>query len=383
MKRQKKAPDFLVDRIRDILMKRYAVEKVIELPQLICIFFLALLSFVLFQVFWVICTVFIGNFWKIIVEIGVIFCLALCWRKAWKIIGEIIPKFVWIGLLGWFFIAANIIPNLVISNSWQLNEGNIQESKAGSDKNHETKTGKTSISIPITRFFNFNEKKNAPIDVEKAKQITLSNYLETFIAPFNMLDEKDRREIEAPDSNILKLCRYALLLLGFVLFLDIFFSVSIYKQYEKENRFYSFFSIPAAKREKDIKRKLVLFSIVLLIFSAVSFNYFVLFWVLSFLTTIFIFRWEIQQRGQNHKPLSRSVLFVFLTLVFSSISGEILLLTLFPVYTLMSGKIPVFHPYDTIVLGWTVLLGASVTVLLGIVTQVIWSGRRMTEKLKD
>jgi hypothetical protein len=373
MKRHKKAPDFLVDRIRDILMKRYAVEKVIELPQLICIFFLAFLSFVLFQVFWVISTAFIGNFWKIIVKIVVIFCMAVCWRMAWKIIGEIIPKFVWIGLLGWFFIAANIIPNLVISNSWNLNEDNIQE----------TKTGKTSISIPITRFFNFNEQKNAPIDVEKDEQITLSNYLETFIAPFNMLDEEYRREIEAPDSDILKFCRYALLLLGFVLFLDIFFSVSIYNRNKGKNRFYHFFSIPASKREKDIKRKLVLFSIVLLIFSAVSFNYFVLFWVLSFLTTIFIFRWEIQQRGQNHKPLSRAVLFVFLTLVFSSISGEILLLTLFPVYTLMSGKIPVFHYYDTIVLGWTVLLGAAVTVLLGIITQVIWSGRRMTEKLKD
>jgi hypothetical protein len=383
MKKHKGEPDFLVDRIRDILMKRYAVEKIIELPQLTCIFFLALLSFVLFQVFWVICTVFIGNFWKIIVEIGVIICLALCWRKAWKIIGEIIPKFVWIGLLGWFFIAANIIPNLVISNSWQLDESNIHGDKAVSDKNPETKTGKTSISIPMTRFFNFNERKSKPTDGEKAQQISLINYLETFIAPFNMLDEKDRRKIEAPDSDILKLCRYALLLLGFVLFLDIFFSVSIYNRNKKKNRFYSFFSIPATKREKDIRRKLVLFSIVLLIFSAVSFNYFVLFWVLSFLTTIFIFRWEIQQRGQNHKPLSRAVLFVFLTLLFSSISGEILLLTLFPVYTLMSGNILVFHHYDTIVLGWVVLLGSSVTVLLGIVTQVIWSGRRMTEKLKD
>lgn len=375
MKRHKKDTDFLLERIRDILMKRYAVEKVIELPKLICIFFLSLLSFVLFlfQVFWVICTVFIGNFWKIIVEIGVIFCLAICWRIAWKIIGEIIPKFVWIRLLGWFFIVANIIPNLVISNSWKLN----------GDNNPKIKMGKTCISIPLTRFFDFNEKKIKPMDEDKAKEITLINYLENFIAPFNMLDEEDRRKIEAPDSDILKLCRYALLLLGFVLFLDIFFSVSIYKRYKEKNRFYSFFSIPAAKREKDIKRKLVLFSIVLLTFSAVSFNYFVLFWVLSFLTTIFIFRWEIQQRGQNHKPLSRSVLFVFLTLLFSSISGEILLLTLFPVYTLMSGKIPVFHPYDTIVLGWTVLLGAAVTVLLGIVTQVIWSGRRMTEKLKD
>jgi hypothetical protein len=54
-----------------------------------------------------------------------------------------------------------------------------------------------------------------------------------------------------------------------------------------------------------------------------------------------------------------------------------------PVYTFIHNEYMVFNIYDSIVLGWAIILGSSVTVLLGIITQVIWSGRRMTEELKD
>jgi len=306
----------------------------------------------------------------------VLFLLILFWKKTWSIVGIFIPKFVWIGLLGWFFIAANIIPTLMTSGSWGI------EALQGKDKAH-------SIALPGARYFSINEKDIPSYSEEMTKE-ALDNYLEHFIVPANIqapiphLPGKPDYSIIYTKSPGYKMARYGLILLAFILFFDIFLSVSIYNHgHTQTARFFLIFSEHSRERESNVKRKLFLLSFLLLILAVLSLNYFILFWILSFLTTIFIFKWEILQRGQNHKPLSRAVLFVFLTQIFSAISGMILFFTIMPVYTFIHYKAITFNIYDSIVIGWAIILGSSITVLLGIITQVIWSGRRMTEGMKE
>lgn len=387
-------PIFVQDRLKEILMKRYAVEKVVGIKKLACSVLCVIFSFTIFQFTWIlIASHTLTLFHKIVLEIAVISALALFWRNTWNIVGKCIPKFVWIGLLGWFFIAANIIPGLMINNNWepsyQSTEGEANNQKKEIENN---KSNVHSYYLPGTRFISINETAIDSID-----EITFTrafyNYIEIFIVPATCqvsMPNMSRMALE-PDmshkiaaSDLFKFFRYSLILLAFILFLDIFFSVSIYKQrYTQGKWLYRIFSEHATKKEKNVYWKLLLFSFLLIILSVLSLNYFLLFWVLSILTTVFIFRWEIQQRGQNHKPLSRAVLFVFLTQIFSALSGMILFLTMVPVYTYIHKDYMVFNIYDSIVLGWAIILGSSVTVLLGIVTQVIWSGRRMTEDLKE
>ncbi len=383
-----RTPTFVQDRLKEILMKRYAVEKVVGIKKLGSGVLYAGISFALFQFTWIlIASHTLTLFHRIVLEIAVISALALFWRNTWNVVGKLIPKFVWIGLLGWFFIAANIIPGLMINDNWK------PPASGQPTKHEETKKNNIhSYSMPVTRFASINERTIIPTDEESFYR-AFQNYIEIFIVPAmcpvplpNMsrmaLKPDTSRKIAA--SDLFKFFRYSLILLAFILFSDIFFSVSIYKQrYTKAKWLYRIFSEHATKKEKNVYWKLLLFSFLLIILSVLSLNYFLLFWVLSILTTVFIFRWEIQQRGQNHKPLSRAVLFVFLTQIFSALSGMILFLTMVPFYTFIHKDYMVFNIYDSIVLGWAIILGSSVTVLLGIVTQVIWSGRRMTEELKD
>jgi hypothetical protein len=391
-----RTPTFVRDRLQEILMKRYAVEKVVGINKLVRSVRYAVFSFALFQFTWIlIASHTLTLFHRIVLEIAVISALALFWRKTWNVVGKFIPKFVWIGLLGWFFIAANIIPGFMINDNWKP-PGSRQSTKNEENKktgeNANNKKNIHSYSIPGTRFASIYEGA-----IDSTDEVTFNwafhNYIEIFIVPAScpaLLPNMSRMALE-PDtsrkiaaSELFKFFRYSLILLAFILFIDIFLSVSIYKQrYIQSKWLYRVFSGHSAQKEKDVKWKLLLFSFILIILSVLSLNYFLLFWVLSILTTVFIFRWEIQQRGQNHKPLSRAVLFVFLTQIFSALSGMILFLTMIPVYTFIHNEYMVFNIYDSIVLGWAIILGSSVTVLLGIITQVIWSGRRMTEELKD
>lgn len=405
MKRKLRLPNstvnksILLKQMQRILLKRYAVEKLIPLRKLFCITVIAFLSFILFQLFWIaISTEMIpGPHWKIVFEMSIIAILVILWRRVWGIIGQFIPKFVLIGLLGWFLIGANIIPTFIDYDDTAQNGAPPQK------QDGQVKSKKDSISLPISRFFSLYEDE---IDTEDTTHKEFSwHYLDTFIAPVTMpirgslqagketagdsigKPNSETTKSQSPQTNagveVLRFCCYVSVLLIFVLFFDLFFTVAVYKRDGPMSRFLSVFSISASEREASVKRKLFLFCICLLLLAVLSLNYLVLFLVLLLLAAVFIFKWEIEQRGQNHKLLSRAVLFVFLAHVFSLLSGEILFLTLFPVYTLFSARRPVFHIYDSIVLGWTIILGSMVTLLLGIITQVIWSGRRMTEELKD
>ncbi len=209
-------PSFLMERINGILMKRYAVEKLVGIKKLIGVLFLAALAFVIFQLFWIIIAskpVGLYNN-EIILEIVVLLILGIFWKNAWKSIGHFVPKFVWIGLLGWLLIGASIVPNFIHESELD-SSGSVKT--LNKDKTH-------SISLPITRYFNLNEKE---IDTENEYHQKFSlHYIDTFIAPFTMplQNEKFFPCQQMVESLSWRLCRYVLILLSFVFFFDIFFT---------------------------------------------------------------------------------------------------------------------------------------------------------------
>lgn len=384
----------LMDKVIEILMKRYAVEKIIPLRKLIEVMGYAVLSFLIFQAFWLVSLIISNSYKRFLVLIAAIVILSFFWGRSWKLIGNIIPKFVLIGMLGWIFIIVNITPNLIIGDKWGVINEKVPEhldNPFSTEAKENKKEIPYSISLPISRLFNLNEKElnSKKIDQEKKKYCKgFMHCIGIFISPIAILEKKPGENLNKRKiADIIKSNEYiifliVMLLCTLIVFIDLLLTVSTYWDKKRSFKWFCFYSIKSSQRENEIPLKLAVFCIFLSGISYFSLNYFLLFWIISFVATIFLFRWEIKERGQNHKKWSRSILFVFLTQVFSSISGEILFLLFFPLYTEASPQYPVFNLYDSIVLGWIIILGSSVTVFIGIVTQVIWSGRRMTERMK-
>ena len=382
MKKDKKGPDSFLERIIDILMKRYAVEKIIGWKKLLCVIVCSIISFFTFQVTWILCSYASNLYVKFLILMGAVIFLSLCWRFAWKSIGRIIPKFVLIGMLGWIFIIVNITPNLIIGDKWGLKE-NVSP-YAGEDRQDKA-PGQHSTSWPISRLLNLNEKETGIT----GKKPNICEYLESFLFPIRILRGKQVHPSKQQILNVANRSEYNVyiyfqigicLIVGILLFLNI----STYRKNRStaENSC-SFYLIDHRQREENTKTYLILLCVSLIGIAYLSLNYFLFFWVVTFIATVFLFRWEIEERGKNHKKLSRSVLFVILAQVFSSITGEILFLILLPLYTDIGKDHKLFNLYDSVVLGWLIFLGSAVTVLIGIVTQVIWSGKRMTDRLRS
>jgi hypothetical protein len=365
--KNKASPSLIEKKIRDILMKRYALEKILKKNDIKGICFYAISSFLLFQEFWL-AYFYLGDnnpVLRLIIETFTILSMVIIWWRIWNKVGNIIPKFVLIGMLGWVLITVGLVPNLFNENQ---NNNNLP--------------------IPISRLINVTNDSNNALENFHIKP---EQILDFFIAPglaarqLGQFSEPGNKEDELSlysNYNYYLILRYILLLVVVLSIIDILATISTYyKKGANSSRSYS--TIPAVQREWGVKKKLVLLGGLLFILTILSLNYFVLFWMLSFCTAVFLFRREILERGSNHKPLSRSLLFVILTQIFSSICGEILLILFLPLYAMPAGSIGPIYLLINVILGWTVLLGSSVTVLTGIITQVIWSGKRMTESMND
>jgi hypothetical protein len=397
----KSKPSYLMDKVEEILMKRYAVEKIIGWKKLFCVSLCSIISFLIFQVTWILCSDVSNLYVKFFILMVAVISLSLCWGFAWKSIGKIIPKFVLIGMLGWIFIISNITPSLIIGDKWGLKENfipekseqqtknNAQHMKGKALKNGEDSQDKAprqhSTSWPISRLLNLNEKETEIIGTKP----TIPEYLKSFLFPILILKDKQTHPNKQQILNVTNCSEYnayiyvhigLCLVVGILLFLNI----STYRKSgtTPENSCL-FYLINHHQREENTKNYLILLCVSLIGIAYFSLNYFLFFWVVTFIATIFLFRWEIEERGKNHKKLSRSVLFVILAQVFSSITGEILFLILLPLYTDIGKDYKLFNLYDSVVLGWLIFLGSAVTVLIGIVTQVIWSGKRMTDRLRN
>jgi len=63
------------------------------------------------------------------------------------------------------------------------------------------------------------------------------------------------------------------------------------------------------------------------------------------------------------------------------VAGEIFFLVYLPVFIFITkGNSQLLSIHDAIMLSWIVLVGSLASALIGMTTQVVWSGRRLTEK---
>ena len=353
-------------KVEENLMKRYAVEKILRLRDILKACALAVASFVLFLGFWYLYLNIEPEFkvLKILLVAGALVVIGGIWWALFRMVGKIIPKFVLIGMLGWILMTIGLVPNFFTGGDFQK-----------------------ITSSPASRLLHtdiINVK-----DQQKSFHLPQKRWIDVAIAPALALKDADAM---SQANGIVKFdlesvpylfIRYLLLMMVAIFLFDILMTVSTHCRSDRVSRISEFYNIDARQRERDAKSKIILFSIILLALSLVSLNYFLMFWIVSFLAGIALFHWEILTQGQNHKPISRSVLFVILTQIFSSIFGEMLLILFLP----MSGQqaIPQLKPLllYLAILGWIIILGSAVTVLIGIITQVIWSGRRMTDHMRS
>ena len=368
---------FIEKKIESILMKRYALEKIISLRKFFWVLFLSFISYMIFFVFWL----WVANYEKLhkvdqinkVFYLGlyaaVLICLLIIGYVIWKMIGNYIPKFVLIGLLGWFLIGGGLISNIVVP-------GGITDSQPKT----ENEKGKN-IQLPATRFTGLHEQsvKDEPgnsLKNESLHKIILNiETLDQFLTP--AVESKEAPKIfNKIEFTSLRLLIFFLLLLVLT---NLFLTVTMFDRSGK-SRFY-LANLSWIRRESAVKVNIGIIVILSIGLFFLTLNYLFLFTFLLALANIFLIKWEIQQRGQNHKIFTRSVLFLFLIQFFSMVAGEIFFLIYLPVFIYITkGNSQVLSMHDAIMLSWIVLVGSLASALIGMTTQVVWSGRRLTEK---
>lgn len=346
------------EKIEEILMKRYALEKVLDVKKIFSICGYAFVSFLVFLGFWYGYSLLVDDsqlFLRIAFVFVSILILSVLWWQTWKKVRNVIPKFVLVGMLGWLLITMDLTSDLIRGNGDTIQGMNFP--------------------APLCRLVSLEPgaANNLPAKIE------LKNIVDIITAP-GLIPHSHQQwnKIVYCDlhSGFYVCLRCVFILIISVLLTLLLLIVSKYRRSNSPDMFW----LRGGDREDAVTVGLVLLVTSLLILGLISLNYFILFWVFSFLVSIILFRWEILERGQNHKPLCRALLFVILTQVYSSIWGEILLILFRPLYSIPAHQ--GFILLHTSIMGWTIILGSSVTVLIGIVTQVIWSGRRMTDRLR-
>lgn len=380
-------PSHLKEGLKNLLEKRYAVEKMVGFKKLLWVMGLSFFSFAVFQIVIIVLSSGIENlFSKYLLISFAIIILSSLWAVTWKLVGEMFPKFVFIGLLGWLFIIVNITPNLIIGDQWGVKAESGISAPGNEAGRTENKSRHFSSSMPLNRFLSLSDRETGKADSKCNYNIL--NYIERFAFPILLLRDCEthcgkRQVLQAIDYPESKIAPIFQVLVFLFFYFCLFFNISTYKDDAKPRKWTEFlYKRNHLEREKRTWQYLVVVCVSLFSIGFFSLNYFVLFWIMAFLAAIFLFKWEIKQHGKCHKPWSRSILLVILAQFFSSITGEILFLALMPAYTDIGKDYVLFSISDTIVLGWLIFLGSTVTVLIGILTQVLWSGKRMTEEIR-
>jgi len=380
-----KSKKFVPDKIKAILMKRYALEKILSFWELFCVVVLSTISFMFFSLFWFIVCLYKekGDIYEYAVSVFNIIALAVILGSGyfiWRIIKDLIPKFMFIGLLGWFLIGAGLLSSILVPGTIVTN---------GTD----TK----SIQIPAGRFSGLNEKEPNRLDAFSPERLSikklismkkLNKLIDIFLAPSDFRIEREiNKEKDLPGffkNDVFKSVRSIIFLIFLLLLFDLFFTVTMFKKFKKPGKKYrfSYFNLPWNKREQcvTIKAFIVLLLAVALFF--LTMNYFFILLVTLVLFNGLLIKWEILSRGQNHKINTRTVLFIFLMLFFALTAGEAFFLIYLPVFIFIKEGAQILSLYDAVLINWIVLVGSLASILMGLTTQVVWSGQRLTEKFK-
>lgn len=373
-----KSKRFVLEKIEAILTKRYALDKILTFKKLSLVLLLSLCSFFLSFLFWICVALYkeqgdINGFWVSMVNVILLAIVLGLGYGIWKIIGNFIPRFVLIGLLGWFLIGAGLISNILVPGTIVITESNTDD---------------RSIQLPAGRYTSMNEKEANEISDFSSSDFfsnTFENVSNILLAPSVFkVESKKTKGNDSPGffkSKVLKPIR--LIIFGFFLLilLDLFFTVTMFGK-PGNNYHFHYFYLSWKKRERCVVIKTIAALSLAIILFFITMNYFFVLLVLLVSINVFLIRWEIRQRGQNHKLYARTVLFLFLIYFFSLTAGEAFFLVYLPIFIFIKEGSQILSLYDAVLINWIILVGSLASILIGITTQVVWSGQRLTEKFK-
>ncbi len=361
----RKSIRFLQDKVEDLLLKRYALEKVVDRWKLFLTFFLTISGVVVFAFYWIklldFCSssqnddfslLFMFHFF-----IGLFF-FSIVGYVIWKIVGYAIPKFVFLGIVGWIIVSGSMLPDLFVP-------GSLSPSKAVEKE--------SIIGFPICRYFGVSEKK--VLFNESVKFKNIFDILDKLITPYKYFNNSNNNN----KNNKISLTREFTFFVFFIFLLDIFLLSSTYKT---EKGFLSLNYLSWKKRESYIKISILFLNLSAILLYFLSLNYFFVVFIFMLGFNFFLIKWEIEDNGQNHKIYSRAALFLFLISSFSLSFSEVFLILFLPAYLFISEKKLLLSNFDVITIIWMAIIGSQIAVLFGMITQTVWSGKRLTEKFK-
>jgi hypothetical protein len=115
-------------RINSLLLKRYAIDEVVSPIRVGFFLLFSVLSLMLFAIIWLRLSneSFLPDSLMALCDsdakfIYTVFGLFTLWIVKWLLLGKIIPKFIWIGILGWILMTGEIIPGMLKHNPDQIN----------------------------------------------------------------------------------------------------------------------------------------------------------------------------------------------------------------------------------------------------------------------
>jgi hypothetical protein len=245
---------FIEKKIESILMKRYALEKIISLKKFLGVLFLTFLSYVIFFVFWLWAANYetlhkvdqLNKIFYLGLYAAVLIFLLVIGYVIWKMIGNYIPKFVLIGLLGWFLIGGGLISNIVVP-------GGI------TDPQPKTGNGKgKNIQLPATRFTGLHEHSVKDESGNSSKNASLYKIvldietLDQFLTPA-VKSKADPTILNEIEFTSLRLLIFFLLVLVLT---NLFLTVTMFDRSGK-SRFY-LATLSWKQRESAVKVNIVI-----------------------------------------------------------------------------------------------------------------------------
>jgi len=103
--------------------------------------------------------------------------------------------------------------------------------------------------------------------------------------------------------------------------------------------------------------------------------YFITLSIGLFVINIFIIWWEINQRGRTKQGFRKAFEFAMIAQMITANIGMIIYMTLYPLFRNVQ-----ITCYDYATLLWIIIAGSGLSVFMAIISQIIWSGSRLTEK---
>jgi len=407
-----KKKNYLKQKIKTVLLKRYALDYLFKTENKMILFLFSIINFILFILFFVYKMSNMKDKIPIIFYIGIIiiFCIPFIY-SAWKkknrkdifdknffvfllliilsVLGifgiinnlfflggmilllafyilaktsKFIPKFVWLGVLGWILLTAEIIPGAFDYN---------YENKVNNPKYNSTEKN---VVMDINQFIG---KK---IEFENISQV---NSIEALVVSafktMNVYGDTKSINKNLP-LLILLIFIFSLLFLFFLFYSGgakinkkkfIYCNDRICSSIWRKTKFY-------LMKQKE-KILIILLLLIILLSLYIFYHtgiYFIPLTLFIFLINVSIVYWEITDKGKNPFPIFRSLYFTVVSHILSANIGMVIYISISPILRCSN-----FTTKNLVVLIWIIIAGSGLSVFMALISQIIWSGKRLTDKL--